>query len=75
MRGERNVSELKDIKKPLLRGGVGVGFEVLPLALLHFVQGQLFSLCSLQELLDAVASSVGGTLGSEHHVHALDVTR
>ena len=34
---------------------------------------QLFALHTVQELLHAVASLVVATLGSEYHVHALDV--
>ena len=41
--------------------------------LLDLVLRQLLTLHALQELLHAVASSVVGALGGEHHVHALDV--
>ena len=41
--------------------------------LFYLVLRQLFALRSLQELLHAVAGSVGRALGGEHDVHALDV--
>ena len=40
---------------------------------LYPVLRQLFALRSLQELLYAVAGSVGRALGGEHDVHARDV--
>ena len=55
----------------MVRSLGGGSLSVLVLA--DLVLGQLLDLHAVQELLHAVASLVVATLGSEYHVHALDV--